>query len=653
MTLSPGQWHKKVPRDPVENMKFRLAIYKRANADRSFQRGLVEICRQDILFFINAMVFQTNPNADNEQETVGPFIAWPFQERAILSENPEKPGILWCIDNRRSLVIEKSREMGATWLVLIVKDWKCRFTPYYDSLMMSKSANAVDDNTRQSLYGKLRFIHKHLPDFLHDAENFIDNKNAFIYTGTESTQKGFASTGKAGVSERGRDMLFDEFAHIEEDREVLSRTADTSKCRIFVSTHMGLGTAFYSLTQDPHFKKIVFHWTQHPAKNKGMYRWNRNAYKFEYLSYNESTDSLDIVDSNGYEYQPDFVFDQTGEPVGGPHPGVRSPAYDYAFKEKSRNVAEMAKDWDINPSGSVAQFYDAMVIGELKTLCRPPRAEYEMEHIGGDPVRLTLVDGGRIKLWCPLDSQGMPPRAFYGAGADISEGTGCTPSCLSIFSAKTGEKVLEYENPELDPKDFATLCVALCRMFVDEDGQSAKLNWETAGGPGQVYGNKVKELKYSRLYYNVKSSRMGDVISTTPGSNPGHTGMKLEWHSDYRMALIERRAVNRSKHALDETLNFKHDGKGSVEHTQYKNKDRPEAGRENHGDIVVADVLAWRVIKGYTNAVGGVEVLVAPPGSFQWWTDKEKREKMVTTGLHPEGPSRLHPLGRDRLHQRR
>lgn len=622
----------RVPREYGANLRWRLFVLKKAKGNLELQSALRYACRQDILFYINTFVYQTNPN--KEDESAGPFITWKSQELAITSEDEESPGILWCIANGRSLVIEKSRDMGATWLLLIVKDWKCRSQPYYDSLMMSKSAKAVDSSSRQSLFGKLRFIQEHLPKWLHDRDKFIDNVNTFVYPGTKSTMTGFSSTGKAGVSERGGDFFVDEYPQIEEDWEVLYRTQATSKCRIFVGTHMGMGTAFYALTRDDHFKKIVFHWTQHPDKNKGMYRYNLLTKNIEHLQYNVDADDVEVCE-NQYEYPPGFEYDMTGLPTGGPHPGVRSPWYDHAFAEMGCNVSEMAKDHDINPSGSIAQFYSALVIRDLiETLAKPAR-EYELEYDKetGVPARFIPQPGGRIKLWCVLDHKGRPAIDFYGAGCDISQGEGATPSCISIIAASTGVKVLEFVDASMDPKIFAVFCVALCRMFCDSEGQGAKIAWENHG-PGISFGNMiVQTLKYMRVYYNTRDNGLYFEVSEKPGFYPNGPS-RLGAHLDYRQALSDRKCINYSKSALAETLNFKHDGKGSVEHTKYASKD-PKNGRENHGDVVVGDFLAWRVVKDAARYAISEEAQQAKPGTFEYLLMQDEAKRSRGTELHP------------------
>ena len=594
--LSPGLWHKKVPKDLLGNLKFRQAILLRAQESDDIRHGLWTMCGQDILFYINCFVWQTNPNKAGGE--IGPFITWPFQDRAIVEEG----GILWRIENRKDLLVEKSREMGITWIFLIVMDWLCRFRPYHDSLMMSKSSQAVDSPTRQSLFGKLRFIHEHLPLWLHNPSPkvFIDNKMNMIYPVTNSTVTGFSSTGRAGVSERGSEMFVDEASQIEEMAEVYYRIASTTKCRMINGTHLGMGNFFYTLSKDESLNKIQFHWTQHPDKNRGLYKWDTDKHRPIYLKYLEETEEIVETKTPDYDFHPDYPYDQTGNPVGGPHPSVRSPWYDHEFIRIGRNLVEMAKDHDINPSGSVAQFYSALVIRQLKIEYAdncPPFWEGELVYDKDTAMAkcFSRKAGGKLKLWLHL-REGRPPYSTYGCGVDVGQGTGATPSCISIVDGRTGEKVVEYQDAHIDPKELGQFCVALCKMFCDEQGNGAKIGWEHHG-PGTAFGQMVwKTLNYRQIYYKTSESSLGQKVSDIPGWSPTH-GQSLQLHADYRTALYERRFLNRSAKALDETLNFKHTDRGSVEHTLYQNKENPAAARENHGDIVIADALACKMVK--------------------------------------------------------
>ena len=88
------------------------------------------------------------------------------------------------------------------------------------------------------------------------------------------------------------------------------------------------------------------------------------------------------------------------------------------------------------------------------------------------------------------------------------------------------------------------------------------------------------------------------AVSVTPGWNPTPAS-KLDILEDYRHALKEKLCVNRSEAALEECLKFKYTQGGSVEHSGVSQKDDPTAGRENHGDITIADALAWKMVREY------------------------------------------------------
>src|SRR5437868_942539 len=106
--LSPGKWHEHVPKDPVENVRFRLDLLERARGDLAFQAAILEICRQDIFFYINTFVWQYNPKHVGDE--VGPFLTWPFQETAV------RRTLRRLFKDGRRILWEKSRELGATWL---------------------------------------------------------------------------------------------------------------------------------------------------------------------------------------------------------------------------------------------------------------------------------------------------------------------------------------------------------------------------------------------------------------------------------------------------------------------------------------------------------------------------------------------------------
>lgn len=565
------------------------------------QEGLRRKCQDDLLFYVNAFVWQFNPRERGEE--VGPFLTWDFQEEAMRV-------MLRCIEEGEDLVIEKSREMGASWMMLLVFEWLWHFHPWQKFLLISRNEKAVEDEDPDSLFWKLDHVHRYLPGWLMPRK-MRRRKLFFGNDELHSTITGQASTGKAGVGGRATAMGIDEFSQIAEDYEVLHRTSDTTSCRIFNFTHLGLDTAAYELT-DPNsavgafVKRLNLHWTRHPHKRRGLYRVEGNK--------------VEVLDKS-YVYPEGFEFVMSGEPSGGPCPGLRSPWYDRQCKRKG-SARAVAMDLDINPTGSVAQFFDAIIIRQLiEVYCVAPVWE---GHVGydrdtGQPTELIRGAKGPLRLWINPDKDGKLPKGIYTIGGDISTGCGQTNSCLSIINARTGEKVGEFTTARIDAKALAPVATALGRLLRDERGEEAKLCWEFPG-PGLAFGATVMELGYRNVYYRTNellpfARKPSDVPGW--GSTGNNKRLLLE---DYREALFSRKVVNRSKEAMEECLKFKYNQSGHVVHGSEDTND-PTGALVNHGDRVIADALAWKMAKEMDRDVrqqGEERVTV---GSLAWRRD--------------------------------
>jgi hypothetical protein len=578
--LSPGKWHDKVPKSLRKNLEFRKFILDKCKNAR-FREEVKEACKNDILFFVNTFVWQYNPNAEEGREA-GPFITWDFQDGVLTYGSDGNYGLLQCIEERKDLLVEKSREMGLSWLFLIVADWMARFHRHKQFLMVSRSAEAVDSESPNSLFWKIDYLQKYLPDWLNGE--VTRRKMFFGYEDSGSTITGEASTGRAGVGGRATAAFIDEFSQIKEDFELLQRTSDTTRCRIFNSTHLGLDTAFFKLSISPAIRKLKVHWTQHPEKKKGMYRWDHESKKIEILD-------------KSYLFPSNYEFLEISEPTGGPCPGIRSPWYDEQCKRKD-SARAVAMDLDINPKGSVAQFFDPMMIHTLKTtFCVPPWwvGDIHYDRESGKPLDLISSPGGPLKLWISPNDKGRPPSSVYAMGADISTGCGTTNSVISIVDAATGEKVGEYATPHIDAKDFGTIAVALAWLFKDNDGNGALTAWEIPGA-GQAFGARIIELGYRNVYYRTNDGSLRRDVSDMPGwtSTPINKRLLL---MDYNSALKERVFLNRSEAALEECLDYKYTSTGMIEHGGEGSGEDPTGARQNHGDRVIADALACKMMK--------------------------------------------------------
>jgi hypothetical protein len=582
VAISPGRYHHKVPKGRVANLHFRRWILARCRKNRKYRRAVVAACRRDIIFFIDAFVWQTNPNSfGTASAEVGPFVAWEYQEDAVKD-------ILSAIQGRYDLVIEKSREMGASWLCLIVMLWYTLFHPMKKFLCVSKDADSVDCEDPDSLFWKLRYMVDHLPRWL--TPNLKIQKFLIKNEDNGSVITGVASTADAGVGGRATAIFVDEFTLIKKDFAVLNHTANTSRCRIFNGTHRGTGTALFELTNpedaaSSFVKKLQMHWTRHPDKNRGCYH------------YDAATQQI-VPHDKSYEYPPDYHFVTDGKPSGGPHPGVRSPWYDDMVANRIKTAQAVAMDLDIDPQGSVENPFNPVMIRSLVSkYALPPLWEGDVFEGDGGRPRFVRRAGGKTALWVTLDADDRPTPGTFVFGVDPSHGVGATPSCVQGVNAVTGTKVLSFADPRIEPTPLARLCLCLCNWFADDSGAGAWLIWEIQG-PGAVFGKRVIEDGYRRVYYRVDETKVRTRVSDAPGWN-SDARAKDSLILEYRDALMggpEGRYLNRCETSLRECLNFKFKDDGHLAHGKENSPNDKSGAKINHGDRVIADALAWKMV---------------------------------------------------------
>lgn len=534
-----------------------------------------------------------DPKQKGERGQPGPFLTYEFQDEAL------QRMVGWVRRGKDGL-LEKSRQMGASWMMLMTFVWLWLFHDWQTFLFISRSEVAVESADPNSLFWKIDFLLKHLPDWM-KPKGFRRRKRFFGNDDRNSSIFGEASTGQANVGGNTTAMGIDEFSQIKEDYEVLHRTSDSTQCRIFNGTHLGVGTAFYELTRRVDLEKLVLHWSQHPVYSAGLYRSSNPAVPLD----------------KSFHYDPDFQFVTDGSPTGGPCPGLRSPWYDEQCRRKGSKRA-VAMDLDINPAGSEEQFFDALVIRRLQEqYATLPFWEGDLR-LDPDLARPKCFEarlGGALRLWIHLSREGFPPLGVYVIGGDLSSGQGKTPSVLSIVNQVTGEKVGRWASNQVEPADLAPIAVALCWAFKGPGGDPAKLCWEVPG-PGITFGKRVVGLGFRHIHYRESIDRLNPLPSDIPGW-VSNRATKLHLLQEYRDALKTHAFLNPSWEGLQECLSFVYTEDGSVEHSAEAGKDSPADARQNHGDETIADAIANMLRGGKKTVEQEKEKISLHPGTLQ------------------------------------
>jgi hypothetical protein len=562
-----------IPTEVVSNLEWRKRVHRRVMDDPDYAEVIIDACKRDPIFWINGFGWTYDPRRQPFPKL--PFILYPFQVDALLE--------LINATNNHDILVEKSRDMGASWLCVIALAWCWQFRTMQSFLFVSRDEKYVDrKGNPKALFWKFDFLIDNLPQWLRPvgydsaSKEFRTHMHA-LNPENGSVIDGESTTKKVARGDRRTAILLDEFAAVDQGHSVLSATRDATPCRIFNSTPEGTHNAFYDMRQT-NIRKLRLHWTQHPLKASGSYTTSQDG-------------TLDVIDPEGYPEGYTPILDGKS----------RSPWYDLEC-ERAATPQEIAQELDIDYRGSGYQYFDPSKVKDLiREFARTPTLVGDLDYdvITGEPTSFVESPQGNLRLWFFLDREGNPPRGNYSVGHDVSAGTGASNSTISVWDNATMEKVAEYCNPYIRPEQFAIQAVAIAKWFRGELREeyknggpapgSAYIIWEQ-NGPGRQFGAKVVELGYADIYMRKREESISKKQTDIPGWAVTKEG-KLAVIGAYRDKLYRKLIVNRSKASLDETLEYIFDPRGGVVHGRALNKSDPSGAGASHGDRVMADVL--------------------------------------------------------------
>lgn len=223
------------------------------------------LCKADILYWINEYGKTYDPRSKTPHLA---FKLYPYQECLVKTMEEH-------IRNGEDILVEKSRDMGVSWLVLLVFQWFWLFEPGSDFLLGSRKLDYVDRlGDLSTLMEKLRYNLDKQPAWLlpegysrNQHSHFlklVNPENGNVITG-ESSNPNFARGG------RYKAVFMDEFAYWQNDDLAYASAGQSTPCRIVVSTPHGRRNKFAELRFDSPIHTERVHWSEHPNKTEAWY----------------------------------------------------------------------------------------------------------------------------------------------------------------------------------------------------------------------------------------------------------------------------------------------------------------------------------------------------------------------------------------------
>jgi phage terminase large subunit len=276
MLTPPKPW----PPDYLREFVTRANRVDAIKADARLRLGLAQRYRNDPVAWINHWAVTYDPrNAGSDVPTLLPFVLFPKQ--AELAEF-----LLELLQAQANGLVEKSRDMGATWLCCAFSVWLWLYWPGAAIGWGSRKEALVDKiGDPDSIMEKIRIIIRHLPRFMRPPT--FDEKEHMPFMKIVNPETGATITGEAGdnIGRGGRKLIYfkDESAHYERPEKIEAALSDTTNCQIDFSSVNGLGNVFHRRREagqeyqpgEPisHESVNVFimDWNDHPAKTQEWY----------------------------------------------------------------------------------------------------------------------------------------------------------------------------------------------------------------------------------------------------------------------------------------------------------------------------------------------------------------------------------------------
>ncbi|NYT46371.1 MAG: TerL protein [Candidatus Methanofishera endochildressiae] len=207
-----------------------------------------------------------------------PLVMFPKQEELVLF-------IQEMIASGESGLIEKSRDMGATWVSCAISVWLWLYVDGAAIGWGSRKDIYVDKiGDPNSIFEKIRMLLDRLPREL--LPPGFDANAHCSYMKIVNPENGAAITGEAGdnIGRGGRSLIYfkDESAHYERPEKIEASLGDNTNTQIDISSVNGLGNVFHNKrengsewTQGNVAKNatnvFIMDWKDHPNKTQEWY----------------------------------------------------------------------------------------------------------------------------------------------------------------------------------------------------------------------------------------------------------------------------------------------------------------------------------------------------------------------------------------------
>ncbi len=282
----PSSWGSDTTPDYVEAFRWRVGKFDALLSSKAMRAGAFEYYRDKPHEFIEHWCVTYDPrNAGTDVPTTMPFIMFQRQHELI-------DFLLACLRAEQHGLVEKTRDMGATWVCCAFSVW---LWLYWDGSAVGwgslKAADVDELGVATSVFEKMRIIIRNLPPAFHPIG--FDATRHMPHLRIMNPQTGAVIQGASGdnIGRGGRSLAYfkDESAHYERPEKIEAALGDNTRVQIDISSVNGVGNVFHRFRESgtdwkggdavPGTNVFVMDWRDHPHKTQAWYDAREAKYK--------------------------------------------------------------------------------------------------------------------------------------------------------------------------------------------------------------------------------------------------------------------------------------------------------------------------------------------------------------------------------------
>jgi hypothetical protein len=627
-------------KDPAKNLDKRIEILLEAESDPEYQAELMWACRRSFLLWVNLFGWtyvQIEHTQEGKRGVLGdayrPFVTWPVQDDAALTllastglsfpelEAAVASGRLDEIAAAFEVAIDKSREMGASWLVLALMLWLWLFYPNLSMLLASRRADEVETTGRvdsepgtgsisgnpDTLFWKLDCLLHWLPEWMRPP--FVRTDMHLQNLANGSVIDGSTTNDDVGRGGRRLIVAVDEAAAVHNLRSIHNSASYTAVTVWNISTPKA-GSWYSNIVLSGGPRVITLGWWDDPRRGG----WGRE-----------------------WTWDPEF-----GRMV------VDGP---YRQREKDRHKDDprkVAENVDINHEAAGRNVFNIVSLRRhVDLFTRPPLCVLRFEIEETNPIlRRQILRKRQLdrivvrearpgewgwRCWFPFDPDRpsrLPQDRTYVMPMDISYGLGASNSVTGLGDRHTRRIMAELATASLPPEQFAEQCRIAAVWFGGYHKEPFAI-WE-ANGPGQQFGRTMLDLGQAWYYFDQKTTGVADETTQRVGWVSSDE-KKMERLLDLRAAYDAGRLTNPSKEAVQEAMRYiRYEAGSGFSCGPDRLEQEGTEARKTHGDRVIMNML---MVEGFKRAPEyQPKFAEPPPGSPEAEIREMQRERKRGAG---------------------